>query len=232
MPHHQNAIVHDGVEIGMSGDMLNLTAMWKAAGANRNRRPMDWRRHEGADFVAEISKDGVTPHIWQSRGRAGTWAHWQIGLAYAAYLSPAMHAEINRVYRAYLEGEIAPVGSTGWQVVRDEAKDARKDYASEFFSRGGTPKGMGRATNAGYVGCFGKDTAGLRRELGVKGRKTPRDRMTRVQLAQVRLYEELSREDFEYLNARGDDECVAITAQNARHVGNAVADARSNRRIA
>jgi len=42
--------------------------------------------------------------IWTKEGRSGgTWAHWQIGMAYAKYLSPALHAWFNSIVRAHME---------------------------------------------------------------------------------------------------------------------------------
>ena len=74
--------------------MLNLTDMWRAAGADPSKRPANWARHDATvEFVEHLRGNVFPEHIepfQTDRGGAdpGTWAHWQIGLAYAKYLSP------------------------------------------------------------------------------------------------------------------------------------------------
>ncbi len=62
-----------------------------------------------------------------------TWAHWQIGLAYAKYLSPAFHAWCNEVVRGHMEGDLRPAAAQGltatdriaaWDVAHRRAVDA------------------------------------------------------------------------------------------------------------
>jgi len=81
--------------------MLSLTDMWKAAGKPAEKRPDDWKKDASnrafLDHVALISNTPVEG-IWRgTRGNNGaTFAHWQIGLAYAKYLSPEFHMWCNR----------------------------------------------------------------------------------------------------------------------------------------
>ncbi|NCA89449.1 MAG: KilA-N domain-containing protein [Gammaproteobacteria bacterium] len=68
--------------------MLSLTDMWRAAGGTDSQRPYEWLRTETAEmFIEHISAvTGTTRNelIQSLRGTdAGTWAHWQIGMAYA-----------------------------------------------------------------------------------------------------------------------------------------------------
>jgi len=89
-------------------EMLSLTDMWKAAGEPENKRPANWARKEGAEFIAFMADAENMPvgHIISAgRGRTGaTFAHWQIGLAYAKYLSPEFHMWCNTVVRERMEG--------------------------------------------------------------------------------------------------------------------------------
>jgi hypothetical protein len=44
-----------------------------------------------------------------TRGRfGGTFAHWQIALAYAKYLSPEFHIHCNNIIRRFVEEEQNP----------------------------------------------------------------------------------------------------------------------------
>jgi hypothetical protein len=115
---------YQGRPIRLRGTMLNLTDMWRAAGYPEYRRPIHWlaleettrfRTHahthwtdpdgEGRqniiqDDIIRLDPDGF---VATTRGRlGGTWAHWQLALAYARYLSPEFHLWCNTVVRAAL----------------------------------------------------------------------------------------------------------------------------------
>jgi len=105
-------LTFNGSVIRDRSDKLNLTDMWRAAGGDESRRPANWARKEGADFIAHMADILNVPngHIQTTRGGRdpATWAHWQIGLAYAKYLSPEFHAWCNTVVRERMEGKPSP----------------------------------------------------------------------------------------------------------------------------
>lgn len=106
--------------------MLNLTDMWRAASGPAARRPADWLRLEETerfraytrwrladiptsqpefkvvhDHLKSAEPDGL---VLKTKGQTGeTWAHWQLALAYARYLSPAFHTWCNAVIRNAME---------------------------------------------------------------------------------------------------------------------------------
>ena len=96
------------------GDMVSLTDMWKAAGEPDGRGPSDWRalsssiefaNHVG--MILNAGKSGNELFKVNRGGRSpGTFAHWQIALAYAKYLSPEFHMWCNEVVRSYMEGDL------------------------------------------------------------------------------------------------------------------------------
>lgn len=121
---------YQGRPIRLRGTMLNLTDMWRAAGSPEYRRPIHWlvleettrfRAHaqvhwtdpEGTasqniieDDIIRRDPDGF---VATTRGRhGGTWAHWQLALSYARYLSPAFHLWCNAVVRAALAWHDTP----------------------------------------------------------------------------------------------------------------------------
>ena len=57
-------------------------------------------------------------------GEWNTWAHWQIGLAYAKYLSPEFHMWCNEVIRDRMEGKSLPVQATSTLLTADIEKIA------------------------------------------------------------------------------------------------------------
>ena len=106
------ALSFDSNVIRDRGDMLSLTDMWRAAGSQSGRGPSDWLAGADATRFVEFLSDNFNAGIsgielvQSIRGGSdpGTWAHWQIGLAYAKYLSPEFHAWCNSVVRSYMEG--------------------------------------------------------------------------------------------------------------------------------
>ena len=100
-----------GVAIRDRNERMSLTDMWKAAGSPESQRPSDWLaspvtkgfvKYVGENLNAE--KTGIALVEAKRGGNdAGTWAHWQVAMAYAKYLSPEFHAWCNSVVREHME---------------------------------------------------------------------------------------------------------------------------------
>lgn len=110
----RGALTYNGAAIRDRNQMLSLTDMWRAAGSPQSREPFQWIRSAEAgrfvEFILSNLRISQDEGIQQVRGGTdpGTWAHWQIAMAYAKYLSPEFHAWCNEVVRAHMEGQIAP----------------------------------------------------------------------------------------------------------------------------
>src|SRR3954465_2549791 len=125
-----STLSYQGRPIRLRGTMLNLTDMWRAAGCPEHRRPTSWliledplrfRAHAQAhwteleepaddnvvhDHIIRLDPDGF---VATARGRnGGTWAHWQLALTYARYLSPEFHLWCNTVVRRAMEWRAGP----------------------------------------------------------------------------------------------------------------------------
>ncbi|MEO1602246.1 MAG: KilA-N domain-containing protein [Pseudomonadota bacterium] len=228
------ALTFNDTEIRDRDHMLCLTDMWKAAGESRHKKPYEWVRYEGADFVEKISQKAGDARILETRrGKGGgTWAHWQIGMAYAQYLSPEFAAWCNEVVKAHMEGTPPPSPKdVRWLQVREEGRAVRNDFTATLSDHGcKSPRDFARATNAGYVGLFGAPARRLRERKGLPAKANLRDSLSRMELAQVTLAEELACEHMEEEHAWGAEECENITAMSARSVYAAVQDSRSQRR--
>ncbi|MCB4825329.1 KilA-N domain-containing protein [Roseicella aerolata] len=116
---------YQGSPIRFRGAMLNLTDMWQAANRPPNRRPSDWlaleetgrfRTHAGTHAsdaddlfapnaglagICHLDTDGLVATVRGHQG--GTWAHWQLALTYARYLSPPFHLWCNTVVRTAMQ---------------------------------------------------------------------------------------------------------------------------------
>jgi hypothetical protein len=103
-----NRFSFNNVVLRDEGEFLCLTDMWRAAGAADAKRPSDWLALPGTRDFAEYlnaEKSGIDLVRTQRGGTdPGTWAHWQLGMAYAKYLSPAFHAWCNEVVRKVMRG--------------------------------------------------------------------------------------------------------------------------------
>jgi hypothetical protein len=106
-----NNLIYSGIAIGCRDEMLSLTDMWRAAGSDPARQPAEWQRSADAlrfvEFLTETFNLGNSQiELFKAqRGghKPGTYAHWQIGLAYAKYLSPEFHMWCNTVVRERME---------------------------------------------------------------------------------------------------------------------------------
>lgn len=107
-----NGLAYNGVTIRERGEMLSLTDMWKAAGSPANREPFNWSRFEGKGFIESVARDQNligTQVLDKKAGRGGgTFAHWQIGMAYAQYLDHDFHKWCNDVVRSHMTAEEMP----------------------------------------------------------------------------------------------------------------------------
>jgi hypothetical protein len=104
------ALVINGTGIRCTDNKLvNLTDIWKAGGGQNHKKPSLWlNSSEGTAFVEKLKgrKDDL---LKITRGRfGGTFAHWQIALAYAKYLSPEFHIHCNNIIRRFVEEEQNP----------------------------------------------------------------------------------------------------------------------------
>ncbi|OQW93477.1 MAG: hypothetical protein BWK79_10930 [Beggiatoa sp. IS2] len=73
------------------GNMISLNAIYEIAGSPENNQPYEWKRlpqtQELIDSLAKklnVQKEDI---IKTKRGKGGgTWAHWQLAVAYVTYL--------------------------------------------------------------------------------------------------------------------------------------------------
>jgi hypothetical protein len=98
-------LVYNGEIIKDKGEKISLTDMWRAHGSDPARQPSNWLASVEAKNFIEVLNPGNSG-IMSKRGRGGgTFAHWQIALAYAKYLSPEFHMWCNQVVRERMEGD-------------------------------------------------------------------------------------------------------------------------------
>ena len=110
-----------GVEITTDAEgRFNLNALHKASGESDHKKPSEWLRTKQAqELIAELNtqlelsgnsrlgqksvnsvKGGATP---------GTYAHELLAIAYASWISPSFHLQVNQVFLDYRTGKLQPV---------------------------------------------------------------------------------------------------------------------------
>ena len=115
-----NSILMDGFEISFKDrDLINLTRLWKSAGCVSTKRPFKWKNNADTQALIQLVLSELNgkkrlvgqkfEHLKKSdviqsfRGRngSGTFVHWKLALAYAAFLSPKAHTVMMYILKNY-----------------------------------------------------------------------------------------------------------------------------------
>jgi hypothetical protein len=91
--------------------MVNLTDMWRAAGASPNKQPWLWWRQDSTQELVGIHGTNLRQaQVWTtlSGGGGGTWGIANLAIAYAKYLSPQFHAWANQAVIERMETRAIP----------------------------------------------------------------------------------------------------------------------------
>lgn len=240
----------NGVSISFQGkDMINLTDLWKASGADANKATKYWRRNEGTSFIKALAEvlNVIENHLIKTtRGKnGGTWAHWQIALAYAKYLSPQLHMHVNQVFKERLEEESNPElaysrgrerALKGWRKegktdswVNDRIKgmEQRKVFTSILGKHGVTGAGYGKCTDSIHEPLLGKPTHIIKQELGIKKGDSIRNHVGNIENIGIRLAEALAGENIEKRGYHGTEQCSMVCYDASSSISRAIKESRS-----
>lgn len=197
---------------------------------------------EGLQFVeylAENLKVSAT-HVYKTtRGKhGGTFAHWQIALAYAKYLSHELHMRVNETYMRAQSGDVTLAAEiaekqqdpkkTAWLAQRVKSIHAR-NVLTDVLSRHGVKTGVeiAQCTTTVYRNLFHKTAKEMRIARKLPEKANVRESMSRIELAATEFAELLASERIETSKASGFSDCNKHCGQAARIVANAVSDALS-----
>jgi hypothetical protein len=188
----------------------------------------------GWDFIETVAGtlNVRSEHIMKTkRGKGGgTFAHWQIALAYAKYLSPALHMQVNEVYARYKSGDVtladeiadrATPEQQEWLAKRTAGKAARNQLTSTLAAHGVYGKGFADCTNAIYKPILGGKKSEICAQRGLPANTNVRDVMDLEQLTRTALAEIVAKKRIARNNARGNATCAHechIAATAVAHV--------------
>lgn len=193
-----------------------------AADALRSKRdPRRWQKEAGeqfVEFVAERLNVRKTDVLKTKRGKGGgTFAHWQIALAYAKYLSPALHMQVNEIYARFRAGDVtladeiadrATPEQQEWLAKRTAGKVARNQLTATLAEHGVHGKGFADCTNAIYKPILGGKKSEICASRGLKPTANLRDVMDVEQLTRTALAEIVAKKRIDRFNVRGNILCA------------------------
>lgn len=221
-----------------------LNDIHAAAGFSKNQQPHDWLR--GPSALREVTallqrntgksrnwtKEEITAAYSTKRGQGGgTWAHENLALGYAAYLSPALAVEIRDVFLRYQRGDESLVddirsrrpANDDRDLHRQIGKGVRKRYTATLEGHGVTlPIEYAQCTNATYKKLFGGTAKQLRQQLGLPEKANIRDSMSLSELAYTMASEALASERIEQQNSQGFLQCRDATKKASSAIRGAI----------
>jgi len=174
--------------------------------------------HDFVVFVAEQLNVGAS-HIYRAtKGKGGgTFAHWQIALAYAKYLSPELHMQVNQVYARFKSGDVtlaaeiadkAKPADAEWLARRVQGTVARNQLTSTLAAHGVAGKGFADCTNAIYRHVLGGKKSEVCAARGLRKSTNLRNVMDVAQLTMTAMSELVAAKRIEVKNQRGNQACA------------------------
>jgi hypothetical protein len=211
-----------------TNNLVSLNQLWKAANSPKGKDPRRWLElDQSAEFIFALEKKlnvNLNDILKTVRGRGGgRWGHWQIALAYAKYLDPNLHIQVNEWARRYVEEDIEPEKgidraiknwkrqgkSDKWIQTRLENKQVRHQLTSTLQKHGvSQPFHYANCTNAIYKEVLGGTAQQLKEKNGLAKRASLRDNLSRVEVAALGLAEALAEEDIQENQRYGFQQCL------------------------
>lgn len=231
---------------------IRLNDIHKAGGFSKHQGPKYWAAlvtaTELISFTASkkagksglLSKDDITSVFCVKVGlNGGTWADPNIALAYAKYLSPSLHYEVNEIFLRYKQGdatladevlERAPAKDNEWAGVRALGRAKRNELTATLQEHDVTkPPEFARVTNATYKALTDKTAKQLKVDKGLGPKDSLRNAMTTKELVFVMAAEQLAKERIEDEDSRGVRECEIAATKSAASIRSAVEADRASR---
>lgn len=230
-----------------------LNDIYRAAGFSKNRKPHDWLR--GPSGAKEISallnriagksriwtKDEIKSAYYTRRGQdGGTWAHENIALGYAAYLSADLAVEIRDVFLRYKRGDETLVPEirenrqrhedAARQEIRSHGKTVRRGFTDTLKERGITAGWQyAQITDVTNQHLLGGTARKIKLDRGLPANAKLRDHLRTSELAYTMASEALATERIEDQDARGYSACRQETSLAARSIKGAIDADRKDR---
>lgn len=232
---------------------FSLNDLHRMSGGDPSKSPGNWARSDSIKGLVEVLQEEILPNagkrafevlVSKKGNNGGTWSILGLALAYSKFLSPEFHAACLKVIEERIEEDQNPEIGVTRSVDRAHKAYARVGKNSEWIqkriqgictrhaltaflsSRGcNAPDDYRSCTNALYIGISGTDAAGLKKMMGLDPKANPRDHMTRRQLSEIALAEELAVEKAEQERSYGVEAMAHACNMAGKEVHRAVSNA-------
>lgn len=235
-----------GIQIAFEGkEQVSLTDLWRAAGSERTNAPNFWTEQEqSARFIETIAKNlNATKDciIKTKRGKSGgTWAHWQIALSYAQYLSPELHMFVNQCFVDRVQEENNPelavqrghdrairqwkkMGKTDeWIAARIRAISAAKENSGILRKHGDDSRVYSLCNDAMNKQILGKTARQFKAEKNLPEKAPTRDFVSAIQLAELELASMVSAKRIVEEQIYGNARCETVHSVVSDRIHSAV----------
>jgi hypothetical protein len=154
-----------------------------------------------------------------------TWAHWQIALAYAKYLSHEFHRFVNEAFREWAEEKADPElkarraveayrrrgKDDGWILARMEGVVQRDRFTKALKENGVEGPGYAVCSDAINRAVLGGSARQIKRARGASEKARTRDHLDSLELAALRFVEAMvERRICTTTTAKGNDACRRV----------------------
>lgn len=217
---------------------VSLNDIWQAAGAPGSQRPSDWAvlpttTESVRVLIAEKSgnktKSDANSVLYARVGRGGgTWAHPNLAIQYAGYLSPELRVEIHAVFLRYkladptLTADLIDRTSgqnLDWLDKRLQSKRVRNRFTGCVAAHGVREhRDFARVTNGGYRGLHGLTAAEMKQARGLSKNASLRDHFTLDELVHQMMLETAATNRIERTDVQGVDGCERATYRSGRNL--------------
>jgi hypothetical protein len=152
---------------------------------------------------------------------SATWAHWQVALAYAKYLSNEFHRFVNEAFREWAEEQADPDlkarraiegyrrrgKDDGWILARLDGIVQRRRFTETLKDHGVQGAGFAICTDGINKEVLGHSARQLKRARGVPAGARTRDQLGALELAALRFAEAMAEERMGDDHVRGNAAC-------------------------
>ncbi|QHV99266.1 KilA-N domain-containing protein [Spirosoma endbachense] len=227
--------------------LVSLTDLWKSMGSPDKKSPTDWQERESTiDLIDTLTAVLNTPKMGvlkASRGRyGGTWAHKNLALSYAKWLSPELHLAVNQAFLERLDEEANPElaiqrgteravrkwkadgKSDKWIEARLKGVATRNSFTKTLAAHGVKYGGFKVCTNAIYTPLYGGTAEVVRLKKGLPEKVNIRENVSALELKAIEFAEAMAQENIDAMNLKGNAQCELACTHASRSVAKALID--------
>ena len=224
--------------------LYSLTDLWKKAGEVKDKAPSQWTRNktsrEFIDYISKSAKMHSPIKTIYNDGRNEVFAHWQIVLAYAKFISHEFHAEVNQVFKERQEENQNPelgINRSHERAINNYKKQGKDDkwiknrmsgietrhyFTDTLSSNGCDGQGIAICTNNIYREVIGGTAKDIRSNRGISRKSSIRDSLTMTENLSNALAESLATDKIESEDLKGNNQCANACKKAGQEVKKAV----------